>query len=124
MIVENPDLVPYPEACSGDKYYGLTKTRDVAKCERMSSFSYFKPGQYGYQLTGNNVDMWSRSSTTRYIACQSRDGKLALQTIINEGELIQDLLAFKAEKFVTGTQQIWHLKKVLDAQTRASSSRT
>ena len=117
MIVENPDLVPYPEACSGDKYYGLTKTRDVAKCERMSSFSYFKPGQYGYQLTGNNADMWSRSSTTRYIACQSRDGKLALQTIINEGELIQDLLAFKAEKFVTGTQQIWHLKKVLDAQS-------
>ena len=52
MLVENPDLVPYPEACSEDKYYGLTKTRDVAKCEKSSAFSYFKPGQYGSQVGG------------------------------------------------------------------------
>jgi hypothetical protein len=67
-------------------------------------------------VNGNNLDMWSRSSSTRYIACGARDGKLVLQTIINEGELVQDLLGFKVEKFVTGTRQVWHLKKILDAQ--------
>ena len=118
MIVENPNLVPHPEACSEEKYFGLTKTRDVSKCEKRSAFNYFMPGQYGYQLNGNNRDMWSRSSTTRYIACGSRNGKLVIQSIINEGELSQDLLGFKAEKFVTGTLQVWHLKKVLDTHTQ------
>ena len=123
MITENPDLVPYPEACSGDKYFGLTKTRDVAKCEKRSSFVYFKPGSYGSEISGNQLDMWSRSSSTRYIACVSGEGKLILQTIINEGELVQDLLGFKVEKFVTGTQQIWHLREVLDTQTEVPPPR-
>jgi len=118
MLLENPELVPNQEACSENKFFGVTKTRDVAKCEKSSAFSYFKPGQYGRaQLTGSNLDMWSRSSSTRYIGCGSRGGKLLLQSIINDGELNQDLLGFKAEKFVTGTLQVWQLKKVLNTQT-------
>jgi len=50
MFIEKPELVPYPEACTEDKYYGLTKTRDVSKCEKSSSFSYFKPAQFGSQV--------------------------------------------------------------------------
>ena len=61
--------------------------------------------------------MWSRSSSTRYIACGSRGGKLLIQSIINDGELNQDLLGVKAEKFVTGTLQVWQLKRIQDIQT-------
>ena len=55
--------------------------------------------------------MWSRSSNTRYIACGSR-GRLVIQTIINDGELNQNLLGYKTERFVTGTMQVLHLKEV------------
>ena len=52
MIVDRPEMIPYPEACPEEKYYGLTKTKDVAKCEKRSSFAYFAPGHYGYQVSG------------------------------------------------------------------------
>ena len=50
MIVDRPEMVPYPEACPEERYYGLTKTRDVAKCEKRSAFQYFSPGHFGYQV--------------------------------------------------------------------------
>ena len=58
--------------------------------------------------------MWSRSSNTRYIACGSR-GRLVIQTIINDGELNQNLLGYKTERFVTGTMQILRLHEVREA---------
>ena len=58
--------------------------------------------------------MWSRSSNTRYIACGTR-GRLVIQTIINDGELNQNLLGYKTERFVTGTMQVLHLKEVREA---------
>jgi len=70
-----------------------------------------------FQLSGSIQENWSRSSSTRYIACESRGGKLLIQSIINDGELSQDLMGIKAEKFVTGTLQVWHLKRVQDIQT-------
>jgi hypothetical protein len=60
------------------------------------------------------MDMWSRSSNTRYIACGSR-GHLIIQTIINDGELNQNLLGYNTERFVTGTMQVLHLKEVREA---------
>jgi len=50
MVVDRPEMVPYPEACPEEKYYGLTKTKDVAKCEKRSSFNYFAPGHYGHEV--------------------------------------------------------------------------
>lgn len=55
--------------------------------------------------------MWSRSSNTRYIACGNR-GRLVIQTIINDGELNQNLLGYKTERFVTGTMQVFHLREI------------
>ena len=55
------------------------------------------------------MDMWSRSSNTRYIGCGSR-GRLIIQTIINDGELNQNLLGYNVERFVTGTLQMFRLK--------------
>jgi Lipoprotein amino terminal region len=51
MIVDRPEMVPYPEACPEEKYFGLTKTKDVGKCEKRSSFNSFAPGQFGDQVT-------------------------------------------------------------------------
>ena len=48
------------------------------------------------------MDMWSRSSNTRIIACGTR-GRLVIQTIVNDGELNQNLLGYNSERFVTGT---------------------
>ena len=50
MIVDRPEMVPYPEACREQKYFGLTKTKDVGQCEKRSSFNYFSMGQYGDQV--------------------------------------------------------------------------
>ncbi len=52
MIVDRPEMIPYPEACSEERYFGLTKTKDVGKCEKRSAFNYFAPGHYGYQVCG------------------------------------------------------------------------
>jgi len=116
MVVDRPEMIPFPEACPEQKYFGVTKTKDVAKCEKNSGFNYFGTGRYGYQLTGNNMNMWGRSSSTRYIACGSR-GRLVIQTIINDGELNQNLLGYKTERFVTGTMQVFHLKEVTSHST-------
>jgi hypothetical protein len=59
------------------------------------------------------MDMWSRSSNTRYITCGSR-GRLVIQTIINDGELNQNLLGYNVERFVTGTLQMFRLKEIRD----------
>jgi hypothetical protein len=51
MVTDRPEMVPYPEACPEEKYFSLTKTKDVAKCEKRSSFSYFAPGHYGHEVS-------------------------------------------------------------------------
>ena len=50
FCLNRPEMVPYPEACSEEKYYGLTKTKDVGKCEKRSSFNYMGLGHFGYQV--------------------------------------------------------------------------
>ena len=48
----------------------------------------------------------------RYIACGSRPGSLVIQTIINQGELNQNIMGFNTERMVTGTQQVLKLREV------------
>jgi len=62
MVVDRPEMVPYPEACPEEKYYGLTKTKDVAKCEKRSAFNYFAPGHYGYQVIKVTQDLQNHKS--------------------------------------------------------------
>ena len=60
------------------------------------------------------MEMWSRSSNTRIIACGTR-GRLVIQTIVNDGELNQNLLGYNSERFVTGTMQVFRLKEIREA---------
>jgi hypothetical protein len=53
MVVERPEMVPHPEACPTDKYYGITKTRDIQKCEKRSAFIFA-----GLSSFGGVVSIW------------------------------------------------------------------
>ena len=110
MIRDRPELVPQRQQCQEDKYYEIVKTKNVDNCERRSAFSFVNPGHY--MCKGPNCkDMWARTSETRYIACGSR-GNLMVQTIINQGELNQDLSGINTERIVTGTLQVLRLREV------------
>jgi len=116
MVVDKPEMVPYPEECRGQKYYEVTKIKNVDNCERRSAFSYYKPGFF--KCNGPNCkNMWARTSETRFIACGTR-GNLMIQSIINHGELTQNLLGIKTEKVVSGNLQILRLKEVRSASPR------
>jgi len=111
MVVERPEMVPHPEACPTDKYYGITKTRDIQKCEKRSAFIFAGLSSFGGVVQEKEMGITGRSSSTRYIACGTR-GDLVIQSIINDGELTQNLLGVKTERFVTGTLQTFFLSKV------------
>jgi hypothetical protein len=118
MIKERSEKIPNGQLCpQGSKYFEIVKTRDVNSCVKRSSFSFYKPGFYRCP-TGNCDGMWTRSSLTRYIACGSSRRDLRVQYIYNEGELQQNLLGFKTEKFLTGTKQ--ELKLVDERQSSGS----
>ena len=109
-------MVPLPEQCpTGSKLYEITKVRNVNKCVVRSSFSFYKPGGYKCQpgfsssKTGNCEGMSSRSSVTRYVVCGRSESDYVILSIVNEGELNQDLLGSKAEKMTTGTRQVFQL---------------
>lgn len=73
------------------------------------SFSFYKPGAYSCGSKGGNCGgQWARSSVTRYVVCGTRD-RFVIQTVLNEGEIQQDLLGFKTEKILTGTRQMLKL---------------
>lgn len=99
--------------CSQDaKVYQMIKTKDVNNCLHRKSFVYAKPGtfdcHYGLNRTGNCAGMYSRSSVTRYVLCGgvNGDSELVIRSIVNEGELQQDLMGFRSEKMLTGTRQV------------------
>ena len=55
--------------------------------------------------------MNTRTSETRVIACGTR-GNMIIQTIINQGELNQDLLQLNTERIVSGNLQVLKLKEI------------
>jgi hypothetical protein len=119
-------LLDLPEVCSSESsVYELVKVRDVNRCVRRRTFSFYKPG--GFSNCGGDVGscggMYARSSVTRYVICSEGESygyepKFVIKKIVNEGELNQDLMGFKSEKMLTGTRQ--ELKLV--RKTRSSSS--
>ena len=89
--------------CEGKKVFQITKTRDVNKCTKRTSFRVSQPGKM--TCAGGNCGAYARSSMTRYIGCGSSPATMQLQVIMNEGELQQNLMAYDTENVVTGTEQ-------------------
>ena len=54
----------------------------------------------------------TRTSETRVVACGARGGNMIIQTIVNQGELNQDLLLLNNERIVSGNLQVLRLKEV------------
>lgn len=120
MIRDRPDLVPYPQECQQRQYYEVVKTKNVDNCEKRAAFSFFKPGQFS--CNGPNCkNMWARTSETRYVACGTRRN-MVIQTIVNQGELNQNLLGLQAERFVSGNMQILRLKEVRTSSPKPQPS--
>jgi len=104
MVFDKPELIPFPQLCTGQRYYELVKTKNLDNCERRPAMSFYKPGVY-------RKDMWTRTSETRFIACGQR-GNLMLQTIVNQGEINLNALGYKTERFVSGNMQSLSLKEI------------
>merc|ERR1712025_808547 len=99
-----------PEHCQGKKYFEVMKARDITKCMDRSLFLSSK--SHAKCLLGNCDEVSTKSSTTRYFGCGETVETIQLHGIINEGELMQNVLAFNTEQVVTGTKQILKLVTV------------
>lgn len=116
MIRDRPELIPYPEECRGQKYYEVTKSKNIDNCEKRSAFSFYKPGFF--KCNGPNCkNMWSRTAETRVIACGTR-GNLMIQSIVNQGQLNQNLLGIKTEEFMSGNLQVLRLREIRSASPK------
>merc|ERR1711973_1016967 len=109
MVKENPMLIPHPEACPEKKFYEVIRTVDFTNCEKSSTFSFIRPGHF---FQGQQSEIISRSSNTRYIACGSGSTGLTIQHIVNDGEFNFQLMGTKTEKVVSGSLQTLRLKEV------------
>merc|ERR1712142_974789 len=118
IVKENPEMVPMPEACPEQTFFEVIRNVDFENCEKLSPFSYYRPGTFLHCSSAENINncgsMLTRSSSTRYIACGSRvaSGKLVIQTIINDGEFNFQLMGTSTEKMVSGSMQTLKLKAI------------
>ena len=65
MIVDRPEMIPYPEACSEERYFGLTKTKDVGN---------YIHTYYGYAVRYLRLDVTASGagrSITMTVCCDS-----------------------------------------------------
>merc|ERR1711962_49776 len=94
------------ETCEerGLKAYQITKTRNVAKCTKRSSWMSVVPDEMECEM-GNCDLMSERSSMTRYLGCGSSAEDVELKVILNQGEILQNLKGYNTEDVVTGTEQ-------------------
>lgn len=79
--ITNEDIIEINNEENCDKYFEITKTRDITSCTKNTIFSFFKPGFINCP-NGECDGMWTRSSLTRYIACGTRDN-LTIKTIVS-----------------------------------------
>merc|ERR1711962_1286359 len=94
------------ETCEerGLKAYQITKTRNVAKCTKRSSWMSVVPDEMECEM-GNCDLMSERSSMIRYLGCGSSAEDVELKVILNQGEILQNLKGYNTENVVTGTEQ-------------------
>ena len=120
MIRDRPELIPQIEQCPEQRFFEVVKTKNINNCERRSAFSYYPEGRFN--CPGPNCrDQWARTAETRYIACGTR-GSLMIQTIVQQGELNQNLFGFNTERFVSGNLQVLRLVEVRSASPRPQPS--
>jgi len=104
-----------PELCQGKKFYQIIKTRDITNCLDRSVFVSGKA--HAKCLLGNCDKVNTKSSLTRYFGCGQSTESVELQSMIGEGELQQNVLAFNTEPVITGTQQVLKLLEVAPITT-------
>ena len=84
------------ERCEGKNVYQITKSRDISKCSRRTSFSMKQPAKY--ECSNGNCDgLYQRSSMTRYLGCGSNPENMEIEIIMNEGEIQQNIMAYDTE---------------------------
>merc|ERR1719391_10933 len=116
------------ESCEerGMKAYQITKTRNMNKCTKRTSWISVAPGELECEL-GNCDLMYEKSSMTRYLGCGSSAEDVELKVILNEGELLGNPVGYNIENVVTGTEQTLELvekRSALSSLPKISSPRT
>merc|ERR1719184_354707 len=116
------------ETCEkrGLKAYQITKTRNLNKCAKRTSWASIAPGELECEI-GNCDLMFERSSMTRYLGCGSSAEDVELKVILNQGELLQNLMGYNTENVVTGTEQTLEIvekRSTLSSLPEISSPRT
>merc|ERR1719309_943788 len=116
------------ESCEerGMKAYQITKTRNLNKCTKRTSWASVAPGELDCEI-GNCDLMWERSSMTRYLGCGNSAEDIELKVVLNQGELLQNLMGYNTENVVTGTEQTLEIvekRSTLSSLPEISSPRT
>merc|ERR1711962_1197224 len=110
----------------GMKAYQITKTRNLNKCTKRTSWASVAPGELDCEI-GNCDLMWERSSMTRYLGCGNSAEDIELKVVLNQGELLQNLMGYNTENVVTGTEQTLEIvekRSTLSSLPEISSPRT
>jgi hypothetical protein len=110
MITEYELGMLKSERCEGKKYYQVTKTKDISKCQDWSL--YLSSQGHKNCLIGKCETSNTKQSQTRYYGCGETVDSIELHGMINEGELQHSVVAFNTETVVTGTKQILKLEEV------------
>merc|ERR1711962_706063 len=116
------------ESCEerGMKAYQITKTRNLNKCTKRTSWASVAPGELDCEI-GNCDLMWERSSMTRYLGCGNSAEDIELKVVLNQGELLQNLMGYNTKNVVTGTEQTLEIvekRSTLSSLPEISSPRT
>merc|ERR1711962_228282 len=110
----------------GLKAYQITKTRNLNKCTKRTSWASVAPGELDCEI-GNCDLMSERSSMTRYLGCGNSAEDIELKVVLNQGELLQNLMGYNTENVVTGTDQTLEIvekRSTLSSLPEISSPRT
>lgn len=114
IVKERAHYFPHLEACTSKKFYEITKTKEIDSCKKSAVYTFMKPAVKAescnsFKCLSNTFG--SASSMTRYYACGPRSNWI-LQTIVNEGEIVQRPVGVKSETITTGTRQVLKLRTI------------
>ena len=111
MVEELAGELLEAERCAGQRVYEILKVRDISNCSKRAVYQTNQPGRLAC-ATGSCDQVYSRSSTTRYLACGRSEEHMEIQAVVSEGQLQQSLFAFNTENVVTGSKQVLKIVSV------------
>jgi len=119
MVKERIEMFPKMEECKTSKFFEIVKTKDIASCKKSSIWKFIKPSVH--TISGSIPESFTKvygpmSSMTRFYACGPRTNML-IQSIVNEGELSQNVMGVSTEKTITGVKQVLKLLTVVPVKT-------